>query len=152
MEHQYIFFTWIFQSIFLSDVFSRMDEMLSFIPYNTSLKDYAKQHRFEPNLTKAEALFWNIVLKHDKTGYRFLRQKIISSFILDFSCSKLKLCIKIDGWYHKEQEAYDIHRTEVLKHCGIKVIRYTNDEVEHHLDWVILDLGKQIEIRAQELI
>ena len=89
-------------------------EALPFIPYNTSLKDYAKHHRFQPNLTKAEALFWNIVLKYDKTGYRFLRQKIISSFILDFYCSKLRLGIEIDGRYHEDQKAYDRHRTDVL--------------------------------------
>ena len=66
-------------------------DILPFIPYNTSLKEYAKQNRLQLNLTKTEALFWNIVLKHDKTGYRFLRQKIINSFILDFYCSKLRL-------------------------------------------------------------
>lgn len=127
-------------------------DILPFIPYNTSLKDYAKHHRFQLNLTKAEALFWNIVLKHDKTGYRFLRQKIINSFILDFYCSKLRLCIEIDGWYHLHQEEYDIYRTDILRTCGIKVIRYSNDDIECRLDSVILDLHKQIEIREQELI
>lgn len=59
-------------------------DVLPFIPYNTSLKDYAKQNRDQRHLTKTEALFWNIVLKYNKTWYRFLRQKIIDSFILDF--------------------------------------------------------------------
>jgi hypothetical protein len=44
-----------------------MDDLLPFIPYNTSLKDYARHNRFQPNLTKSEALFWNIVLKQNKT-------------------------------------------------------------------------------------
>ena len=126
-------------------------DILPFVPYNTSLREYAKENRLQVNLTKTEALFWNIVLKHDKTGYRFLRQKIISSFILDFYCSRLRLGIEIDGWYHQEQEAYDIHRTEVLKDCGIKVIRYTNDDVEYYLNWVIEDLKEEIKIREQEL-
>ena len=126
-------------------------DTLPFIPYNTSLKDYAKHHRFQPNLTKAEALFWNIVLKYDKTGYRFLRQKIISSFILDFYCSKLRLGIEIDGWYHQEQEVYDNHRTNILSDYGVKIIRYTNDDIEHDLNWVIEDLKEQINIREVEL-
>lgn len=125
---------------------------LPFIPYNTSLKDYAKQNRFQPNLTKAEALFWNIVLKYDKTGHRFLRQKIINFFILDFYCSKLRLGIEIDGLYHQDQKEYDSHRTDVLSEYWIKIIRYTNDDIYYRLNWVILDLQEQIKIREQELI
>jgi len=126
-------------------------DILPFIPYNTSLKDYAKRNRFQPNLTKAEALFWNIVLKHNKTGYRFLRQKIINSFILDFYCSRLRLGIEIDDWYHKDQKVYDEYRTDVLLHCWIKIIRYTNNNIEYGLNWVIEDLKEQIHIREVEL-
>lgn len=129
-----------------------MDDLLPFIPYNTSLKDYARHNRFQPNLTKSEALFWNIVLKQNKTWYRFLRQKIINSFILDFYCSKLKLAIEIDGWYHQNQEAYDRYRTEVLGDCGIKVIRYTNDDIQYRLNWVIEDLKEEISIREREVL
>ena len=131
--------------------FSNEHYTIHTIPYNTSLKDYAKQHRFQPNLTKAEALFWNIVLKHNKTWYRFLRQKIISSFILDFYCSKLRLGIEIDGWYHQDQEEYDNHRTNVLSDCGVKIIRYSNGDIEYDLNWVIEDLKEQIRIRKQEI-
>jgi len=126
-------------------------DILPFVPYNTSLKEYAKQNRLQLNLTKTEALFWNIVLKHDKTGYRFLRQKIINSFILDFYCSKLRLWIEIDGLYHENQKEYDIYRTGILRDCWIKVIRYTNDDVEYYLNWVIEDLKEEIKIREQEL-
>lgn len=126
-------------------------DVLPFIPYNTSLKDYAKHHRFQPNLTKAEALFWNIVLKYDKTGYRFLRQKIINSFILDFYCSKLRLGIEIDGAYHQRQKEYDAHRTEVLSKCGVKIIRYTNDDIQYRLNSVMKDLKEEIQIREKEV-
>lgn len=126
-------------------------DVLPFMPYNTSLRDYARENRFQPNLTKSEALFWNIVLKHDKTWYRFLRQKIINFFILDFYCSKLRLGIEIDGWYHQEQEAYDSYRTDVISEYGIKIIRYTNEDILYGLDWVILDLKEQIQIREQEI-
>lgn len=126
-------------------------KQLPFIPYNTSLKDYAKHNRDQRHLTKTEALFWNIVLKYDKTWYRFLRQKIIDSFIVDFYCSKLRLGIEIDGWYHEKQKEYDDHRTEILKDCGLKIIRYSNDDIQYRLNWVIEDLKEQIKIRKQEL-
>jgi very-short-patch-repair endonuclease len=126
-------------------------DALPFILYNTSLKDYAKHNRFQPNLTKAEALFRNIVVKHNKTGYRFLRQKIINFFILDFYCSKLRLGIEIDGGYHEKQQKYDKHRTDILSEYGIKIIRYTNSEVQKNLDMVILDLKKQIKTREKEI-
>ena len=133
-------------------IFSTRYGTTSFYTIQYLSKNYAKHHRFQPNLTKAEALFWNIVLKHDKTGYRFLRQKIINSFILDFYCSKLRLAIEIDGWYHQWQEVYDRHRTDILRTCGIKVIRYSNDDIEHRLDWIILDLHEQMKTREEELI
>ena len=126
-------------------------DILPFIPYNTSLKEYAKQNRFQQNLTKAEALFWNIFLKHDRLWYRFLRQKIINSFILDFYSSKLRLGIEIDGWYHEDQKEYDMYRTRVLEDCWIKIIRYTNDDIQYCLNWVIENLKEEIKIREQEL-
>lgn len=66
-------------------------------------------------------------------------------------CSKLRLGIEIDGWYHEGQKEYDDYRTEILKDCGLKIIRYSNDDIQYHLNWVIEDLKEQIQTREQEL-
>jgi very-short-patch-repair endonuclease len=61
--------------------------------YNRSNSDFAKQMRREP--TYGEKIMRNM-LRKDSTGYRFLRQKNFGPYILDFYCSKLKLCIEVD--------------------------------------------------------
>jgi len=66
------------------------EELLPYLEYNRSLISYAKENRKNP--TKAEGIFWNVVLKNKKLcGYKFRRQKVIDSFILDFYCSQLLL-------------------------------------------------------------
>ena len=123
-----------------------MDE-LPFMPYNTSLKGNGKANRTQSNMTKAEWLMWNLVLKENKTWYRFLRQKIIKSFILDFYCSKLRLGIEIDGSSHDDRQEYDLIRSDILSEQWILIIRYTNHDIEKNIDGVMTDLKEQIRER-----
>ena len=55
-------------------------------------------------------------------------------FIADFYCHSLKLVIEIDGDIHKsiEQKEYDLNREAELKYWDIKVVRFTNEEVENN--------------------
>jgi len=46
--------------------------------------------------------------------YRFLRQKPIGNYILDFYCSKLLLAIEIDGISHEDRIDYDHKRDDYL--------------------------------------
>ncbi|MCX6824148.1 MAG: endonuclease domain-containing protein [candidate division SR1 bacterium] len=102
-------------------------------------------------MTKHEGIFRNFVLRKKMTGYTFLRQKIIYSYILDFYCSTLKLGIEIDGESHNDTVDYDEERVKVLHDCGIKIIRYTNDEIEKKLEAVIQDVHTKIEDRKKEI-
>ena len=62
---------------------------------------------------------------------KFQRQKVIGKYIVDFYCAKLKLAIELDGSQHFEDDAleYDKTRTEYINSIGIKVIRFTNHEI-----------------------
>ena len=62
--------------------------------YQNHLNSYAKKLRKAGNLS--EVLLWN-ELKHGKSGYRFLRQRPIGKYIVDFYCHSLNLAIEIDG-------------------------------------------------------
>lgn len=105
---------------------------LPYIPYNSENKDYARFNRRNP--TRAESLMWNIVLKWNKTWYRFVRQKILCA---DFYCSKLLLMIEIDWWYHYETWEEDENRENWMESKWIKTVRFTNDEIEKNIDWVV---------------
>lgn len=66
-------------------------------------------------MTPAEKKLWNNYSKTLKT--RFLRQRPIDNFIVDFYCAKLRLVIEIDGETHFTDEAktYDLQRTLILQ-------------------------------------
>jgi len=71
-----------------------------------------------------------------KNKYKFVRQKPIFRFILDFYCRKLLLAIEIDGDSHNKKKNYDLERDNYLKAVNIKTIRFTNDEVLNNFNIV----------------
>ena len=104
------------------------------LPYNPKLIEKAKELR--KNMTSAEKKLWNNYLRTLKI--RFLRQRPIDNFIVDFYCAKLKLVIEIDGETHFTNEAkiYDAQRTLILQGYELKVIRFTNEEVFKNFEGV----------------
>ena len=101
------------------------------LPYNPSFKDRAREMR--KNMTLAEKIMWKEILP-GISQYRFLRQRPIHHYIVDFYCPKLRLVIEVDGETHNSEEAqkYDQERTEILHHYGIEVLRYSNEDVILH--------------------
>jgi len=96
---------------------------------NNKYKERARLLR--KNMTQEERKIWYLFLRKNK--YRFLRQKIINNYILDFYCPKQKLAVEIDGWQHYTTEGteYDKIRTNILNAHGIKVIRFSNYEINY---------------------
>ena len=89
--------------------------------------------------TKAEAVLWERVRKKQVMGLRFRRQHPISKYILDFYCHKTKLAVEIDGGYHNspEQKEADHLRTKDLEEMGVRVIRFTNEQVLDDVEGVV---------------
>ncbi len=99
------------------------------LPYNPKLSDRAKEMR--KNMTSAEKRFWFNVLKSTALEeYKFLKQRVIDHYIVDFYCAKLNLVIEIDGGIHERQKEYDTLRTELLEIYGLTVLRFSNEEVQ----------------------
>jgi len=120
-----------------------------YFKYRPDLRILAQKNRCSPTL--AEEKIWYVVLSCKKLGYKFLRQKPISSYIVDFYCSKLKLVIEIDGDEHAERAMYDEKRTKDLEKLGLKVVRYYNLDVLKHIREVYDDMLVQVEVREEEL-
>ena len=116
---------------------------VGFLRYNKKLTTFARANRKNP--TAAEIKMWNEVLRMRQFAhYKFLRQKPIANFIVDFYCSELRLVIEIDGDTHGKATAYDIERTRLLNARGLTVIRYTNEDVLGNIAGVYDDLAFQI--------
>jgi very-short-patch-repair endonuclease len=117
------------------------------LPYNP---DNTKKARvLRKNMTKAENKIWFEILKGKQfCGLRFLRQKPIGHYIVDFYCAQLKLVIEIDGDNHFTEEAseYDKARTNFLNALGLAVIRYSNDEVLKNIIGVHENLTKIVQV------
>ena len=118
-------------------------EGLDFLRYNKNLTALARENRKNP--TPAEIKVWTEALRMRQFAhYKFLRQKPIANFIVDFYCSELHLVIEIDGDTHGETKAYDIERTKFLNALGLTVVRYTNDDVLKNIAGVYDDLASRI--------
>ena len=108
-----------------------------------TLKENARQNRNNP--TEAEQMLW-LRIKGCVEGFKFRRQHIIDNYIADFCCLSQHLVIEVDGEYHytSEQQLNDTQRTVALSKQGFRVIRFTNDEVLHDIDNVILTIKSEL--------
>ena len=104
----------------------------------------AKEMRKNP--TESERILWNILRKFRTKGFLFRQQHPIDIFIADFYCHKLKLAIEVDGAVHFNDQAmeHDDGRTGELEKYGIKVIRFTNEQVLNSQDLVVERINKYI--------
>ena len=126
--------------------FSTAAKAPTHLPYHTPLTPRARENRKTP--TPAETLIWNKLLRGRQLAtYKFLRQKPLLGYIVDFYCAKLKLAIEIDGHSHGEQTDYDAHRTRALEQHGITALRYTNADILQNLEGVASDLKSRINAR-----
>jgi phosphoribosylformylglycinamidine synthase len=89
-------------------------------------------------MTPAEKKLWQHLRHGQLDDAHFRRQHAVDRFVLDFFCARARLVIEIDGDSHAEQTEYDAERTKWLnEQKDHRVIRFTNDEVHHHLDTVL---------------
>ena len=115
------------------------------IEYERTMIPRAKELR--KAMTPQETRLWYGFLKDYPV--RFQRQKTISSFIADFYCFRARLIVEIDGVQHytAQGKAYDLERSAILERYGLKVIRFTNQEVEEHFRRVCVSIAQTVEER-----
>ncbi len=98
--------------------------------HNKNIVPIAKTLR--KDMTKEERHLWYDFLR--TYPVKFLRQKPIGNYIVDFYCAKANLVIELDGSHHYDTEGLkkDKIRTEFLKSYGINVQRITNLEIHRN--------------------
>ena len=113
---------------------------------NRKLKTNAQMLR--KSMTKEEAKLWYQFLC--RYPNRFRRQYIIGDYITDFYCHKAKLVIELDGSQHyepKEKEKDEI-RTAYLESVGLKVIRFSNLDVNRNFSSVCEIIDMEVKNRT----
>lgn len=100
------------------------------------------------NMTHPERHLWAKLRDREVCRWKWRRQHPKGIFILDFFSHEAGLVVEFDGDSHSFQEEYDAYRTAWLEQQGLRVIRFTNDDVEMNLDGVVEEILRACEERS----
>jgi len=109
---------------------------------NSKLTGNAKALR--KNMTKEERHLWYDFLK--SLPITVNRQKVIGNYIVDFYIATSKIVIELDGSQHFEDRGVetDAKRDAFLNALGIRVLRYSNLDVNQRFESVCQDILNNI--------
>ena len=111
--------------------------------YTPSLKPLAQSLRRE--MTPEENRLWYRFLKTLPCTVK--RQKIFGCYIADFYIASANLVIEIDGSQHYEADGLkrDQKRDAFFRENGMRVLRYTNLDINHRFPNVCEDILHHIQ-------
>ena len=118
------------------------------IRYERANKSLAQDLR--RNMTRQERRLWYDCLKLLPITVR--RQKQFGNYIVDFYIADADLVVELDGsqHYQGDQMAYDKRRNSYLKEQGLKILRFSNLDVDRNFDAVCRAIIKEIDIWREE--
>jgi very-short-patch-repair endonuclease len=89
-----------------------------------------RRRKLRADATQSEIILWDNI-RNRKLGLRFVRQFSIDNYVIDFYCPEKRIGIELEGGIHKrrDQIKYDKYREEYIKAFGIRLIKFTNEEV-----------------------
>jgi very-short-patch-repair endonuclease len=104
--------------------------------------------------TKAERLFWERVRNKRFLDLKFRRQHPLfvddygrdTFCVVDFYCHEKRLVVELDGGIHENQKKQDAERDELMRENGLRVKRFTNEEVEGNIEKVMKELETFMEV------
>ena len=102
-------------------------------------------------MTREEKHLWYDFLK--KLPVTVKRQTIIGNYIIDFYIDSKLVAIEVDGLQHKtpEHKTADKKRDEELGFLGVKVLRYSNKDVNHNFINVCNDILDHLGLTVDDL-
>ena len=112
------------------------------------LKEMARAMRREP--TEAEKALWARLAGQKLGGFKFHRQVVIGSTIVDFACPARWLVVEISGEANAEVSAI---QDKKLADVGIRVLRFADEQVlgdsEPVVAAILAELQKPFDRRAE---
>ena len=108
-------------------------------------------HTLRKNMTDEEKHLWYDFLK--KLPFTVNQQKNIGNYIVDFYIHSKGIVIELDGSQHlsEEHEISDKKRDAELNKLGLRVIRYTNDDIKKHFYEVCTELSEIFGINIEDI-
>ena len=111
-----------------------------------TLHETAREMRREP--TEAQARLHEALIAANLGKYRFKRQTVIGSAIVDFACQPLKVVVEIDE--DGANPEIDRRRDRSLAEVGIKVLRFSAAEVLADAETVTAGIVAELKARWHE--
>ena len=96
-------------------------------------------------MTPAEEKLWR-ALRYQKTGFKFRRQHQFGDYLTDFYCRDACLVIECDGSVHERNERWhhDRNRDACMIGQGVRVLRFTNDQVLNETEIVLGEIARHL--------
>jgi very-short-patch-repair endonuclease len=91
--------------------------------------------RLRRDSTQAEQKLWRYLRARSLAGFKFVRQKPIGPYIVDFVCREKRVVIEVDGGQHAEN-SHDAARDQWLSEHRYRVLRFWNNEVLENIEGV----------------
>ena len=92
---------------------------------DTSPEARALAQLLRRTLTLPEALLWKGLKARPQEGLHFRKQHPLGPYVLDFYCSRARLCIEVDGFSHGagDRPIRDAQRDAWLRRQGVETLR-----------------------------
>lgn len=100
--------------------------------------------RLRQDQTEAEARLWSEIRNRQFMNLKWKRQVPIDRYFVDFVCEAEKLIVELDGSQHMDATAYDEKRTQTLEKYGYRVLRFWNEDVFKHMDYVLNEIENSV--------
>ena len=107
------------------------------------LKPLAQEMRHKP--TPAEDKLWQRLRNRQVGRVKFRRQHAIERFIVDFYAAREFLAVEVDGEIHCYTPDEDAIRQRFLEDMGIRVLRFSNQEVINDIEGVIEQIAAALD-------
>ena len=104
----------------------------------------SRSRELRRNATEAESCLWKLLCNRQLYGFKFRRQHQFGSYIVDFYCHEAQLVIECDGPIHETNEnwQHDQARSAYMVGYGLRVLRFTNEEVLNNTEAVLRKIAE----------
>jgi very-short-patch-repair endonuclease len=106
---------------------------------------FRQARKFRKEMTESERRLWEKLRGNRLLGMHFRRQHVVHGFIVDFYCHEARLVIEVDGAIHHSTQNRDIEREKIIESLEMKIIRFSNEQVDQNIEGVISEIEKWCE-------
>jgi very-short-patch-repair endonuclease len=94
----------------------------------------ALARKLRRDVSRTEARLW-LRLRNSQLGEPFRRQHPVGPYFADYACVPLKLVVEVDGPTH--DLGSDLKRDQYMEAAGWTVLRFTLEDMDEHIGWVV---------------